>query len=214
MHSFTLYPLANYTFGSKDAQPEEDSSVQARMDRLERDYRQQGMRHTVEAIILVHEHNHPHVLMLQVTNSFFKLPGNYLKPDEDEISGLKRVLTVQLSPDHLTNPDPDWQIGECLCTWWRPNFETYMYPYLAPHVSRPKERKNLYLVHLPERKLLSVPRNMKLVAVPLMELNESSSRYGAQLSALPMVLSRFNIECISESTDRSNDTERALTSTD
>jgi hypothetical protein len=55
---------------------------------------------------------------------------------------------------------------------------------------------------------------MKLVAVPLMELNESSSRYGAQLSALPMVLSRFDIECINESTDRSNDTKRTSTSTE
>ena len=41
------------------------------------------MRTSVEAILLVHEHNHPHILLLQIGNSFFKLPGGRLKPGED-----------------------------------------------------------------------------------------------------------------------------------
>ena len=65
--------LENYTFGAKDAQPEEDSSVAARLKRLENDYETQGMRRTVEAVMVVHQHNHPHVLMLQIANAFFKL---------------------------------------------------------------------------------------------------------------------------------------------
>ncbi|RKP08439.1 cleavage and polyadenylation specific factor 5, partial [Thamnocephalis sphaerospora] len=186
-------PTANYTFGAKEAQPEEDTSVQARLDRLERDYHQAGMRSTVEAVIVVHEHRHPHVLMLQIANAFFKLPGHYLKPGEDEVEGLKRHLTRQLSSETAGDIDPDWEVGECLSTWWRPNFETYMYPYVPPHVSRPKEQKKIYLVHMPERKLLSVPRNMKLLAVPLMELYDNPTRYGSQLCSLPHVLSRFNI---------------------
>ena len=68
----SLFP-ANYTFGAKDAQPEEDTSVQGRLERLERDYQQTGIRNTVEAVIVVHEHRHPHVLMLQIANAFFKL---------------------------------------------------------------------------------------------------------------------------------------------
>ena len=31
----------------------------------------------------VHEHNHPHVLLLQVNNAFWKLPGGRLRPGED-----------------------------------------------------------------------------------------------------------------------------------
>lgn len=31
------------------------------------------MRRTCEAILICHEHNHPHVLMLQIANAFFKL---------------------------------------------------------------------------------------------------------------------------------------------
>lgn len=67
------FTVENYSFGTKDAQPEEDPSVYARLQRLERDFGQHGLRHTVEAVILVHENGHPHVLMLQIANSFFKL---------------------------------------------------------------------------------------------------------------------------------------------
>jgi cleavage and polyadenylation specificity factor subunit 5 len=68
-----LYPLSNYTFGTKEAQPEEDASVQGRLKRLEEHYEKHGMRRTCEGILVCHEHNHPQVLMLQIANAFFKL---------------------------------------------------------------------------------------------------------------------------------------------
>lgn len=70
-----LYPLSNYTFGVKELQPEEDPSVKDRLRRLEEHYEQHGMRRTCEAVLVCHEHNHPHVLMLQIANAFFKLCG-------------------------------------------------------------------------------------------------------------------------------------------
>ncbi|KAI9328665.1 nucleotide hydrolase-domain-containing protein [Zopfochytrium polystomum] len=187
----TLYPLANYTFGAKEAQPEDDPSVTARLQRLQAEYEQQGMRHTVEGVLVVHEHGHPHVLMLQIANAFFKLPGDALKPGEDEIEGLKRRLDLRLAPAS-DGAAPDWEIGELLAVWWRPNFESHMYPYTPPHITKPKELKKVFLVHLPDKKLLSVPKNMKLLAVPLFELYENAQRYGPQLAALPHMLSRFN----------------------
>jgi hypothetical protein len=68
-----LYPLSNYTFGTKENQPEEDPSVLARLKRLEEHYELHGMRRTCEGVLVCHEHNHPHVLMLQIANAFFKL---------------------------------------------------------------------------------------------------------------------------------------------
>lgn len=73
-----------------------------------------------------------------------------------------------------------------------------MYPYLPPHVSRPKEVKKLYLIELPRTKVLSVPKNMKLLAVPLFELYDNSARYGPQLSAIPHYLSRYRWEFVDE----------------
>lgn len=72
-----LFPLSNYTFGTKEHQPEEDPSVLARLKRLEEHYDKHGMRRTCEGILVCHEHNHPHILMLQIANAFFKL---YLHP--------------------------------------------------------------------------------------------------------------------------------------
>lgn len=60
-------------------------------------------------------------------------PGDYLKPGEDEIDGLKRRLDERLAPPSESRQfnsthgvDNDWEIGDCLAQWWRPNFETFM----------------------------------------------------------------------------------------
>ena len=45
----------------------------ARLKRLEEHYDLHGMRRTCEWVLVCHEHNHPHVLMLQIANAFFKL---------------------------------------------------------------------------------------------------------------------------------------------
>ena len=45
----------------------------ARLKRLEEHYDVHGMRRTCEGVLVCHEHNHPHVLMLQIANAFFKL---------------------------------------------------------------------------------------------------------------------------------------------
>lgn len=64
---------AQSRFSTKEAQPEEDPSVAARLQRLQNNYEDFGMRRTVEGVLVVHEHGHPHVLMLQIANAFFKL---------------------------------------------------------------------------------------------------------------------------------------------
>ena len=92
-----------------------------------------------------------------------------------------------------------------------------MYPFLPPHVTRPKECKKLYFIQLPKSSMhrlpsrnhyfrganefpevLSVPKNMKLLAVPLFELYDNTARYGPQLSAIPHLLSRYNFEFVDE----------------
>lgn len=52
-----------------------------------------GMRRSVDGVLLVHKHGIPHILLLQLGNTFFKLPGGELKSGEDEVEGLKRLLT-------------------------------------------------------------------------------------------------------------------------
>ena len=68
-----LYQLTNYTFGVKDPQLEKDTSVDARLQRMKQKYEKEGIRRTVEGVLVVHRHGHPHVLLLKIGNSFFKL---------------------------------------------------------------------------------------------------------------------------------------------
>ena len=53
-------------------------------------------------------------------------------------------------------------VEDLIGTWWRPNFEPAQYPYIPPHITKPKEQKKLFLVQLPEKAFFAVPRNYKL----------------------------------------------------
>ncbi|CAI0403396.1 unnamed protein product [Linum tenue] len=188
------YPLSSYTFGTKEPKMEKDTSVADRLARMKVNYMKEGMRTSVEAILLVHEHNHPHILLLQIGNTFCRLSGGRLKPGEmvyfllilsecsyihllrivlqyilmqrTEIEGLKRKLTRKLGANSPALV-PDWQ--EC---------------------------KKLFLVHLSEREYFAVPKNLKLLAVPLFELYDNVQRYGPVISTIPQQLSRFQFNKI------------------
>lgn len=152
-------------------------------------------------------------------------PGDYLHHEDEEVDGFKKRLNERLAPVGSQfsgeGVNEDWEIGDTLAQWWRPNFETFMYPFLPGHVTRPKECKKLYFIQLPKKskfrmhlfkafflvlvsilmriaEVLSVPKNMKLLAVPLFELYDNTARYGPQLSAIPHLLSRYNFEFVDE----------------
>ncbi|KAF0043233.1 hypothetical protein F2P81_004570 [Scophthalmus maximus] len=119
--TINLYPLTNYTFGTKEPLYEKDSSVAARFQRMREEFDKMGMRRTVEGVLIVHEHRLPHVLLLQLGTTFFKLPGGELSPGEDEVEGLKRLMTEILG--RQDGVKQDWVIDDCIGNWWRPNFE-------------------------------------------------------------------------------------------
>jgi Nucleotide hydrolase len=54
-------------------------------------YAEEGMRRTVEGVVLVHKHRTVHVLLLQPNPAYFKLPGGRLKPGED---GARRACSM------------------------------------------------------------------------------------------------------------------------
>jgi cleavage and polyadenylation specificity factor subunit 5 len=139
-----------------------------------------------------------HRLRIELTK---RSPGDYLPHDVDEIEGFKQRLNERLAPTGSlkeASTENDWTVHSTLAQWYRPNYETFMYPYLPPHCTRPKECKKLYLLELPHSRVLSVPKNMKLLAVPLFELYDNTQRYGPQLSAIPHYLSRFRWEFVDD----------------
>ncbi|XP_024017120.1 pre-mRNA cleavage factor Im 25 kDa subunit 1 [Morus notabilis] len=190
-----IYPLSSYYFGSKEALPLKDENLADRLLRMKSNYSARGLRACVEAVILVELFKHPHLLLLQVRNSIFKLPGGRLRPGESDIDGLKRKLSRKLSANENSG-GVDWEVGECLGKWWRPDFETLLYPYLSPNVKRPKECTKLYLVKLPESRKFIVPKDLKLLAVPLCQVHENHKTYGSIISGVPQLLSKFSFNII------------------
>ena len=51
--TYTIYPLSNYAFGTKEALHEKDGSVAARLQRMRDTYEKEGQRKSVEGILLV-----------------------------------------------------------------------------------------------------------------------------------------------------------------
>lgn len=196
MPDVDVYPIQNYTFDTKEAIQEQDSSLQGRFERLRDEYISQGMRRSVDGVLLVHEHRMVHVLLLQQGPSYFKLPGGELAKGEDELAGLRRLLTDNMGTGKMAYLD--WDIKECVGNWWRPNFEPACYPYLPAHVTKPKEHRRLFLINLPRAATFAVPKNFKLVAAPLFELHDNPQGYGALIASLPTMLSRFHFDLAGE----------------
>jgi cleavage and polyadenylation specificity factor subunit 5 len=160
-------------------------------------FAQRGLRRTVDAVLLVHQYGHPHVLLLQIGETYCKLPGGRCRPGESEIDCLRRKLGARLDPPTGTSRQPPvWQIGELVARWFRPNFTNIMYPYMPPHVTQCKEEKRIFLCPLPERCDFAVPRNFRFIAVPLFHLYDNSKRYGSFISKLPECLSRLHFNLI------------------
>lgn len=185
-----IYPLGSYYFGSKDPIVFRDETVADRVQRMKSNFNARGLRTCVQAVMLVELFKHPHLLLLQVRNAFFKLPGGRLRPGESDIDGLQRKLSRMLSVNE--DETDHWEVGDCLGMWWRSDFETLLYPYLPPNLKVPKECTKLYLVKLPASRKFIVPKNLKLLAVPLCQVHENHKTYGPIISGVPQLLSKFS----------------------
>lgn len=180
-NTYSVFPLENYTFGHKAPKLEKQRTLEARFRHLQercappphgmpvkpcpgrapnrqlaRRYAEEGMRRTVDGVVLVHARRALHVLLLQAGPSFFRLPGGRLKAGEDEVVGMQRKLTRTLAPERAGELAMRWQVADCVGRFYRPNFEPSLYPYCPPHIERPKECKKLFLINLPPRAFLAV----------------------------------------------------------
>ena len=180
-------------------------------------------RRSVAGVCVVNQHGCPHVLLLQestlppgalapdgkpasqwerpgqhfsASTSTFRLPGGRLRAGEGTREGLKRKLANKLAAPNETNEAnlrASFDVLDQLATWYRLGFEPQMYPYLPPHVTKPKETLEVFLVELPEKCYFAVPKTSKLVAVPIFELYDNAEKFGAVASSIPHLLSRIDI---------------------
>eukprot|EP00759_Apiculatamorpha_spiralis_P044737 PhF_6_TR41641/c0_g1_i1/m.63112/K14397/NUDT21, CPSF5, CFIM25; cleavage and polyadenylation specificity factor subunit 5 len=194
-----IYPIDYYNFCDKQPhKPLRDCSSPSRLQRLKRKYDEKGTVRSVSAVIVVHQNSHPCIFVLQSSPSLnsveYRLPGGKCREGEDDITCLQRKIIKFLGQEGNSNVgEATFTVRELIAEWVRPNFESLLYPYLPPHVSKPKEVRRVYMVQLPPSYTFSIPKNMKLLAVPLIELYDNN-RYGcALLAALPQCMSRYSL---------------------
>lgn len=190
-----LPDLDGINFGTKEARPEKDASIDARVARMAQRYQERGLRRTVEALVLVHSHGHPHVLLLRQGTEhapIFRLPGGRLRVGEAEAEGMRRKLASKLGPPGGDPSGGGWLVHELLATWLRPHFDSVMYPYLPSHVTQPKETKKLFLVSVGPGATLAVPKRLQLRAVPLYDIYANPAMYGPLIASVPHLVSRFD----------------------
>ncbi|PUZ51346.1 hypothetical protein GQ55_6G176600 [Panicum hallii var. hallii] len=187
-----IYPLSRYYFGAKDAAaaPRGLETAADRALRLKANFAANGLRTSVHGVLLVR-------------NSSFVLPGGRLRPGEEDVQGLKRKLSSKLSvlddgEADAEEEEDDWQVGECIGMWWRSEFEAIPFPYMPPSFRAPKECIKLFLIRLPVSRQFVVPRNMKLLAVPLSQIHNNAQVYGPVISGIPNLLSKFSLNVISD----------------
>lgn len=150
------HPILGSYLSERESQPEEDTSVQARIHRLTKQYQETGVRRSIDAVLIVTVSTpHPSPPDLSSTGfhtfSSFKSPtlstscksistedgtddrpGGYLDPTESDAEGIITRLDEQLGVpiEHLGEGNKyepgGWKVRECLSAWWRPNFDTFL----------------------------------------------------------------------------------------
>eukprot|EP00041_Stephanoeca_diplocostata_P008707 m.128755 g.128755 ORF g.128755 m.128755 type:complete len:216 (-) comp17444_c0_seq2:250-897(-) len=196
-----LYEVGNYSINAKGRNHETESKSEEQNHGLKDAYAKAGMRRSVHAVMLVNNHKHPHILLLQVKQGTYKLPGADLLPGEVEEVGMSRILNDLFAGPKEEGDESEstdsWPIVDTLAEWWRPYFDNKLYPYVPVHCTKPKEEAKVMLIQLPEKRSFFVPDNFKLVAVPLFLLYESKD-YAKMIGALPQLLSRFSFNYASD----------------
>jgi len=195
--SINVYSLLSYDIAKKKGVNSRPARQENELARRQAAFAEKGVRRTVQGVLLVHQHGFPCVLVLHgPSEKKWSLPGGRLRPGEEERSGLQRKLNSRLRLEEEQD-QVEWEIGEVLATWFRPEFLDYeLFPYCPPHISQPKEVRTVFLVRLPENLVFHHNADQELVAVPLFSLERNSAQYGPVISSLPEQLSRFTINTL------------------
>jgi cleavage and polyadenylation specificity factor subunit 5 len=153
----------------------------------------EGMRRSVRAVFIVHSNDIPHLLLFQHKSSGGPVPflyGGKLQEGEGERDGLMRVLRPIIMKSKAQDTC-DWKVGELISKYWRPEFDNNMYPYIPPHVTRPKEEISLFQVVLPPRCVFGLRENESISAVPIPEIVKAPQNWPTIISCIPSLISRF-----------------------
>ena len=158
-------------------------------------YASEGQQRHATALLLVHRHGYPHVL-LRKDGEAWRMVGGRLRAGESDDEGLRRILDKKVAATQADSLRPvNWQIGELAAQWWRPDFSPCVYPYVPAHIANAKESIKMFVVQLPAKCVLRMKPRSPIHAVPLFEIYDNAENFGPIISSIPHLLSRYAITC-------------------
>ena len=186
LKSLKVFPATNYQIVKREKKADSAFSFKEKMSRRQAKCAESGPRQTVFAVFLTHQHGFPHLALFKVGESFFELAGGKAKKTENPREALLRILKEKFL-------DTSVEIKDRLARFYREDFvyNSICYPYWPAHCDLPLETVDVFLVQLPDKCHLQIPRNHELVAVPFFELYGNEVRYGPIIAAVPVLCSRY-----------------------
>ncbi|ELP92125.1 Cleavage and polyadenylation specificity factor subunit, putative [Entamoeba invadens IP1] len=190
-----IYPITNYKIITQpDTSKIKLQSSHHRMDVL-REFVEKNhvSRVCVYGVILVNNMGFPCLLTLQpskgsTATAESQLIGGKLKVGEDDpVEGLKRKMRDKLNLEYGIHYD----IGELLGVFYRINYDKYLYPYIPPHVTLPKEIIKVYMIHMKESCKFGVLDSVSLNSLPLYDLLNNTDLFDVVLCNIPTLISRY-----------------------
>ena len=155
----------------------------------------EGMRRTVRAVFLTHSNGVPHILVFQQATEGGPVPflfGGKLQEGESEREGLTRQLRSFIMKTKSAD-SCEWKVGEVISKFYRPEFDQRIYPYIPPHVTRPKEEITLLQVVLPPKCVFALREGMSISAIPIPELLKAPQSHPVMIGSLPALIARFTL---------------------
>lgn len=186
--SFVLHRIENYHFGAPDNDEEEEEKPHVdRMEKIKEQFSVEGTVKSVRCIILVHEHNIPNILLLRNTKTKkTSMPGGKVKVGEDDETAIRRILNKKFAIDG------EFDIGDHVATWYRPQFTEYLYPYLPAHITTAKEIEKWYVVMLPEKAALRVQSKHEPFALPFIQIHNNVEYEEQTILYIPAIMSKYD----------------------
>ncbi|XP_078438630.1 pre-mRNA cleavage factor Im 25 kDa subunit 1-like [Wolffia australiana] len=186
--SVDVHSLNHYIFDSGEAILEKKDDSNGRTS----SYSDRRLRTSVGGVLLVELFGEPHALLLHVRNSSFQLPGGRLRPGETDVEELKRKLLRKLA-FNITGQE-DNQTPEYLGFCWSDLYGSAHSHCTCEQI--PKECTKVFLVRLPRNYSFEVPRNLKLLAIPLIRIKDNPEVYGPVISLVQDLLSGFSLNMV------------------
>jgi cleavage and polyadenylation specificity factor subunit 5 len=155
----------------------------------------EGMRRTVRAVFLTHKDGVPHFVILQQQTQAGRVPflfGGKLQDGESEKGGLIRQLRGFIMKAK-SNDSCEWKVGEVISKYYRPEFDERIYPFIPPHVTRPKEEITLIQVVLPPKCVFALREGVSMSAVSVADILRSPQSFSPMISSLPSLIARFSL---------------------